>query len=414
MNKNQVSTKIILDKRRVRKSDGKYPLKLRIIHNRKSNELKLNFHFTEQEFNSVMDINSRSKNKKHREIINGIIKEVDKIIDNLPYYDIDNFKKQLFDNEKPISNIYDVFNMKSLEMEQEDRISSSNLYITVRNSLINFSNDKMLNFNKVDVNFLNKYVSWLKSKDVSYSTVNNYLRYIKAIFNYADAKNIYTKTKDTYPFGKYKIQVRASSHRNIALTKEEVEKFKKIETMPNSTKALAKDLWLFSMYNGGMNYIDIAHLTQDDIRNNVIVFSRKKTKNTSFITGKKTSIPLNNISLEIINRWKPNNRDLLFPILDKLEDLNDIKKMKGLMKSKIRTFNKYTKQVGKKLNIDFPLTSYVARHTFASLMQRKGKSLIEISEFTGHTDLKSLSHYLSGFDDKSKRDILSDVFDSIE
>jgi len=160
------------------------------------------------------------------------------------------------------------------------------------------------------------------------------------------------------------------------------------------------------MYNGGMNYIDIAHLTQDDIRNNVIVFARKKTKKTSFITGKKTSIPLNDISIKIIKRWKPNNSELLFPILDKLEDLNDIKKMKGLMKSKLRTFNKYTKLMGKELKIDFPLTSYVARHTFASLMQRKGKSLIEISEFTGHTDLKSLSHYLSGFDDKSKRDIL--------
>ena len=103
----------------------------------------------------------------------------------------------------------------------------------------------------------------------------------------------------------------------------------------------------------------------------------------------KITIPLDKTTLAIIKKWKPKNSNFIFPILDKIdkEFILDINKVRAISKLKLRTLNKHTKKMREEIGLDFPLTSYVARHTFASLMLKAKNSPEFIAEFTGHTDL---------------------------
>ena len=59
--------------------------------------------------------------------------------------------------------------------------------------------------------------------------------------------------------------------------------------------------------------------------------------------------------------------------------------------------NRYLKQVGKLLHIDIPLTTYVARHSWATIAKNEGIPISLISEGLGHTSEKTTQIYLASF-----------------
>jgi site-specific recombinase XerD len=68
--------------------------------------------------------------------------------------------------------------------------------------------------------------------------------------------------------------------------------------------------------------------------------------------------------------------------------------------------NKYLKQIVSKLDIDKPVTTYYARHTFATVLKRNGVSPLFISESLGHSSLKTTENYLDSFEDDQRKSIL--------
>ena len=60
------------------------------------------------------------------------------------------------------------------------------------------------------------------------------------------------------------------------------------------------------------------------------------------------------------------------------------------------------KKIGQHLEIDIPLTTYVARHSFATILKRSGAPIEFISESLGHQDLKTTENYLDSFEDDTK------------
>jgi site-specific recombinase XerD len=50
-----------------------------------------------------------------------------------------------------------------------------------------------------------------------------------------------------------------------------------------------------------------------------------------------------------------------------------------------------------------PLTTYVARHSFATILKRSGAPTEFISESLGHKDLRTTENYLDGFENATKQ-----------
>jgi len=59
--------------------------------------------------------------------------------------------------------------------------------------------------------------------------------------------------------------------------------------------------------------------------------------------------------------------------------------------------------LGKRLEINDHLTTYVARHSYATLLKFIGTSIEEISESLGHTNISTTKSYLDSFPKEHKK-----------
>ena len=62
--------------------------------------------------------------------------------------------------------------------------------------------------------------------------------------------------------------------------------------------------------------------------------------------------------------------------------------------------NEVLRILGKRLGIEANITTYVARHSFASVLKKSGVNIALISEALGHSDLATTQIYLDSFDDE--------------
>ena len=169
--------------------------------------------------------------------------------------------------------------------------------------------------------------------------------------------------KSDYPFDEYKINKFDTKTQKRAIAKTEVLKFtKEVDYIGKRQYVqLSKDIFIFSYLCGGINFTDIANLTKANITNG--------------------------------------SKGYLFPILNAnihktpLQKQNRIHKMLG-------NVNKNLKLIAAQLNVDANMTTYVARHSFASVLKKSGVSIALISEALGHSDLSTTQVYLDSFDNE--------------
>jgi len=123
------------------------------------------------------------------------------------------------------------------------------------------------------------------------------------------------------------------------------------------------------------------------------------------------TIPLSNEVLEIIQRYavgKSKSSDYIFPILDgavhetELQRYNRIHKILGKV-------NPALKKVAKMAGIDVNLTTYVARHSFATVLKKSGVNIALISETLGHSDITTTQIYLDSFEDSQIDEALKNL-----
>ena len=146
---------------------------------------------------------------------------------------------------------------------------------------------------------------------------------------------------------------------------------------------------------------------QDDI----IVVYREKTKRLNRLKPKKITVIRNQFINDIIEQWgnkrgKPT--DLVFNIFEEDDDAQT--RMEKVLQF-IKVTNKWMKRIGKELGFDLSLTTYVARHSFSTMLLRSGASVEFISESLGHSDIKTTQYYLDGFDLETKKETMKALID---
>lgn len=314
---------------------------------------------------------------------------------------------ELFVKKKGYSGSKDFF--EQIDMRINDlvktgsvsTISTARYYKDCRNSVKTFVNAEKLSLELITVEWLKKYEQYQKINKIKESSISVKMRAIRTIFNSAIANKIISP--DIYPFSrnkqehnyKYNISSLNTNTQYRAISLDDVTKIKNLDVNKYPDLRLTKDLFLFSYYTAGMNYADMIQLTKKDItKDNRIRYTRSKT-------GKTFNVPILEPTMEIINFYLKFNikTKYLFPIL-----LSDNLSSQQIFNRKMKTitkFNKDLKEIGRLCDIDFDLTSYVARHTFASNLKQKGVSTDAISELLGHTDMKVTQVYLKKFEDET-------------
>ena len=238
------------------------------------------------------------------------------------------------------------------------------------------------------------------SKGKSVTTISIYVRHLRTIFNQAIDDDVIERKH--YPFGKNKYQPKAPRNIKKALTVAQIKNIIEYQVAEGTNQQLAKDMWLLSYYCNGMNIKDIVNLRFKNIENDTIYFERLKTSTTNQ-APKPIIVALIPEAMEIIKRWKKKKRSpngLVFPVLKESMSEDERLKVKNQF---IKTINNYMKKIGNDIGYDKPLTTYSARHSYATILKRSGAPLGFISEALGHKSLQTTEAYLDSFEDETRR-----------
>jgi len=139
-----------------------------------------------------------------------------------------------------------------------------------------------------------------------------------------------------------------------------------------------------------MNFVDMANLKLENIVNGRIFYTRQKT-------GGEFTVKIHPKAQIIIDLYSAEKRrgDYLFQII---KTKNDPEKSFREVKNEIGYFNKALKAMSKHLELDVQLSTYVARHTYATGLKMRGMSTEVIKESLGHTNVAITEDYLKSFE----------------
>jgi integrase len=379
-------------------SNGDHPLMIRISKNRKRRYVSIGLSCNLKDWDNKTNL--PKKNHPQKEKIDSIISKVisqykEKIID---------FKHEgkdftpdvlIAETHNPVkkTTVFNYFDEKVKTLTNSKQIGNAKVYYDTLNQLKNFNNQKDITFSQLDYNFLIKLENHLKANDLTDTSMSVRFRTIRALFNSAISEN-YAK-KELYPFDKFKISERFNTKtQKRAITKEDLKNIEGIELNKNSAAFEAQQYFLFSYYGQGINFVDIANLKWNNIVNGRVFYKRAKT-------GGELNFKLPQPALQIIEHWKPltqtSNSAYIFPILKDNIHITPTQKHNRIHKVLTRV-NKHLKAIGKTAKVETLLTSYVARHTFATVLKRSGVSTAIISESMGHQTEAITQTYLKSFE----------------
>ncbi len=269
---------------------------------------------------------------------------------------------------------------------REGRLKYASTYKELRSSLIQYNKHLDIYFSDIDVNWLKNYEAHLRARNLANNSIGVRLRTLRAIYNLAIEKEIVRQ--EHYPFRLYKVAKIHEETAKRSITKADIERVSNYKGKDEYTR-LAIDLFYFSYLCAGINFKDIAYLTKDNIIENRLIYVRKKTK-------KLIKLPLQEKSLEILSKYELCKNYYIFPILSKVHK-SEIQQANRLHKVMAKV-NKKLKVIGEELKLPIELTTYVARHSYATVLKRSGVSTSIISESLGHSSEKVTQIYLDSFE----------------
>ena len=385
-----VTISVIAYKWKVLKNN-EIPLSLRITKDRKKKYIGLGISVKPEYWD--FEKNQPKKNCPNKEEIQQIIAEKIKAYQE----QVLDFKMQnkdftvrtLVDRVKsPIKarTVKEVFEQQIKRLNAENRLRYAEMHELVMNSLIKFNGHLDIYFSDIDVVWLKKYESWLRGNGLKENTIGLRFRTLRALYNIAIEEKIVKG--EYYPFEAYKVSKLTQETAKRSISKEEVLKVLNYQGKTYYER-LAIDLFTFSYLGAGINFADIARLTLDNLIDNRVSYIRKKTK-------KVITIPLHQKAKELIDKYSGNNNQYLFPILSAFHQTEQ-QKINRVHKV-ISKVNKCLKEIGKELKIPIDLTTYVSRHSYATVLKRSGVSTAIISESLGHSSEKVTQIYLDSFE----------------
>lgn len=394
----KVTTGIFLDKRRSL-SDDTFPVKLRVTYNRKSKLYKTDFSFSISDFNKVMADKPRGDFKDHRLDLLSVEKSAMKVIKDLPFFTFESFEKKYLQGDFDSENLFGYFENKIRDLTEVDSLQTAEIYKNAQNSISNYFSKPKLTAHDVTPEFLRKYEMWMQRNSKSLTTTSMYLRCLRHIWNMASEENRYDP--QLYPFNKNKYKIPQPRIIKKALTLEEIKRLYEYEAEKDSQEELYRDIWFFSYLCNGTNIKDVCMLKHANIQGKHIYLNREKTK-YSDRNSKPIDVVIIDELQEIIDRWSTKmitSEDFLLPFLSKGQSVAQIN---ATVKQVTKLTNKYVRRIAAKVGIDKNITTYSARHSYATVLKRSNASISFISESLGHKSLKTTEIYLDSFEDDTK------------
>ena len=398
------SVSVVLDTRRKKTTSNDYPLKLRVTHQRKHHYYTLNESLDKEEWKKINAPNARGSHRTARLKLDELEVKARQALDQMHSFSPERLGEELFGETNTNHDLLSLFELYINNLKKESRFSTAVTFESTLSIIKTYKFDRrksQIPLQIVDEIWLDDLEKILLKEGRSPSTVGKHMRNIRAIINLAIDRGLYEKAN--YPFGKRRYQIAATANNKRALNQEQVRALANYEAIAPQEKR-ARDLWLFSYLTSGINMMDMAHLRYKNLEEDKLTFYRRKTEKSMKSNLSSIELILHPIALKIIKEYGNPNRSKNSLIFDLISEGKDEEAQLAEQKKSVAQINKYLKRIGEKLNFPFKLTTYVARHSYATISMRNEVPVQHISESLGHSSLKVTSSYLGSFEENVKRD----------
>lgn len=267
------------------------------------------------------------------------------------------------------------------ELRHAGKVCVADRYATTMNSFSRFYGRGGILLNAVDAGLIMQYEGYLKAQGICPNTSSYYMRSLRAIYNRAVEKGAVVQQN---PFKHVYTGVGKTVKRAISL--KTLRLIKSLDLSAQPSVDYARDIFLFSFYTRGMSFVDMAFLKKRDLRNGKLSYRRQKTSQQLCIKWEKQM-------QDIVDKYDTSDTPYLLPIIK-----NVAVDGRRQYKSAFHFVNAKLKLLGKQLGLPIPLTTYVARHTWASIAKSKNISISVISEAMGHDSEQTTRIYLASLD----------------
>ncbi len=241
----------------------------------------------------------------------------------------------------------------------------------------------VLNFAHITTAWLKDFENKLRKEGLAVNSIAKHFCNIRAVYNDAIDYNIVSLAD--YPFRRFKITHEKTAKRAIT-----VEQLRTLRDYPcEPAQVQYRDIFMLIFYLCGINIIDLCNLTE--IHNDYIEYRRAKT-------GRLYKIKVEPEALEIIERYR--GKTHLLNILDRYGDYANYRKRLNMNLRNIGPFEIVKDKVGKmrkyKRSPIFPgLSSYAARHSWATIASSIGISKDDIGAALGHSESSVTDIYIA-------------------
>ena len=295
------------------------------------------------------------------------------------------------------------------------KVRTSETYTATLKSFMAFRDEQDVPLDGISSDMMLLYEAHLKARGVRMNTISFYMRIFRAVYNRAVEKGL---TAQNNPFRHVYTGVDKTVKRAIPI--KTIKEMKDLDLAANSALDFARDMFMFSFYTRGMSFVDMAYLRKTDLQNGILTYRRRKT-------GQELSIKWEKCMAEIIAKYPENKTDFLLPIIKEEGNGRNSESHQACLNGRVVTdegeanerrqydnalhlVNYHLKDLSEMLQLQRPLTMYVARHSWASAAKAKNVPLSVISEGMGHDSEATTQIYLASLEtsvvDKANKMIL--------
>lgn len=278
-------------------------------------------------------------------------------------------------------------------LQQLNKCQKAERYTYTLNSFCRFRKDKDLLLEELDGNVMVAYENYLKNNDLCINSTSFYMRNLRSIYNDAVEKGL---VDGGNPFRHVYTGIDRTVKRAIPL--EVLRQIKQLDLAQYPLLDLARNLFMFSVYTRGMSFVDMAYLRKKDLHGDILIYYRQKT-------GHLLKIRWEDMMQTIVDKYDTGDSPYLLPIIRNPDD-----DRRRQYRSALRLVNKKLKVIGIMVGLVEPLTTYVARHAWASIAKERHIPISVISEAMGHNSENTTRIYLASLDaseiDKANKNIM--------
>jgi len=267
------------------------------------------------------------------------------------------------------------------------RYSTARCYLTSTRQFLKFMEMDDLPFPEITPERLKRFESSLLARKRSLNTISMYMRMLRSIYNQAVDEGMAPNSPNLFN----DVFTGNDTTEKRAVSPNVISQLKDADLSGRPALAMSRDLFLLSFYLRGIPFVDLIRLRKTDLKRNMLHYHRSKT-------GTQLSVQIEPCARELLVKYASQDRNnpFLLSIVTK-EGTEGY----AQYQSALRKYNSHLGKLSKLLGLKVRLTSYVARHSWATAAYHRGIAVSVICESLGHSSEKVTYTYLASFGNKT-------------